>query len=213
MISDRYGSGVTLLLALAMVPTIIHSYLEAKSEDGYSARSINFELADLKFLDTTRRDEWVRNMFSAEDWIERTAQGPGGSKIRLFVGRSFDPKRLYHHPELALLYSKDMNNKGVQSIKAMGDVPVHLLQRRNNTGVAAYCLLYGEEFVDNPILFQILTSLKLLVSARKPMTLFFVYDEGLSSTQAIEESEAIRVLQATVRDFRSQIPSNSSAVR
>lgn len=67
MISDRYGYGVAVLLALALVPTIIHSYLEAKSEDGYSARSINFELADLRFLDTARRDEWVREMFSAED--------------------------------------------------------------------------------------------------------------------------------------------------
>ncbi len=204
MISDRFGNGVAALLALAMVPTIIHSYLEAKNEDGYHARSINFELADLKFLDTTRRDRWVMNMFSAEDWVERTTQTSEGSEIRLFVGRSFDPKRLYHHPELALLYNKDMQNKGVHFLKAIGDIPIHLLQRRNNTGVAAYCLLYDGAFVDNPILFQILTSLKLLVSPRKPMTLFFVYDEGLPSIQSIEESKAIQVLNAAVRDFQSQ---------
>ena len=111
-----------------------------------------------------------------------------------------------------MLYSKDMKNQGVQLIESMGNVPVHLLQRRNNTGVAAYCLLHDGEFVENPILFQILTSLKLLVGARKPMTLFFVYDEGLSSIESIEESEAIRVLKAAVRDFRSQTQSTSGNV-
>lgn len=204
MISQRYATVVAGLLALALIPAIIHNYLDAKSEDTYRAKAISFDLAGLQFVKTERRDVWAKEIFDAEDWIERSSVVPGGSEIRLFVGRSYDYKRLYHHPELAILYGKDLEKAGVKIIKTMDNVPVHFLRNRKGMGIAAYCLLYDDEFVENPIGFQLSSSLELLIGARKPMTLFFIYDNRLSSIEAFEESLASRVLKTAVDNFLSR---------
>lgn len=204
MISQRYGKVVALLLMLGMGPAIVHSYLGITAEDGYRAKLISSNLANLHFTDTERYDIWAKETFDADDWIERRSVTQNGSEIRLFIARSFDYKRLYHHPELAILYGKDLENSGIQTVNTLADVPVRFLRNRNGTGIAAYCLLFDGEFIENPIFFQFFTSFTSLMSARKPITLFFVYDNQLSSPEDFGESLAGGVLKAAIDDFLSQ---------
>ncbi len=47
MTSSRFGIVVSILLAVALVPTIIHNYIGAKVEDGLLASAVSTELAGL----------------------------------------------------------------------------------------------------------------------------------------------------------------------
>ena len=72
MFSHRYALPVVLLLAVALVPTVIHSYMQARNDDGRSAKDIPTTLAGIKSKPYTRHnDAWVMDMFASDDWIER----------------------------------------------------------------------------------------------------------------------------------------------
>ena len=46
MISARYALPVALVLMLALIPTVIHSYLGMKTDDGLSVKNIKPELGN-----------------------------------------------------------------------------------------------------------------------------------------------------------------------
>lgn len=204
MISARFGIVVSILLAIALIPTIMHDYTGAKVDDGLRVSAISTELAGLSSNATNRRAMWVKDTFDSHDWIERRYIGPGGENVLLFVARSYDLKRLYHHPEIGILRGVDLKKEGIKRLSGMPGVPVHVLKSRNEKGLAAYVLLYDGQFIEHPILQQILTSVELLFSPGKPMTLFFVYD-GLAYLDAsLEQSPAANILAAAVNSFLSQ---------
>ena len=122
----------------------------------------------------------------------------------LFIARSFDLKRLYHHPEIGLLRGSDFDRKEIIKIASMPGIPIHFLREHSGTGVAAYALLFDGEFVDNPIAMQLKTSLEMLFSASKPLTLFFVYDSMLQRDSGFEASPAAPVLAEAINRFSLQ---------
>ena len=72
MISSRYSLPVVLLLILALLPTIIHSYLGSEYDDGKSVHSIPTVLAGFSSEPYLRhKDPWVKSQYGSEDWIER----------------------------------------------------------------------------------------------------------------------------------------------
>jgi hypothetical protein len=91
----------------------------------------------------------------------------------LFVSRSYDLKRLYHHPELAVAYGSDLRDAG--TLRLTGDVVAHAFRGKSEqgNGLAVYALLYDGGFVDNPYIFQLRTAAELLFSPRRPMTILF----------------------------------------
>ena len=128
MISARYALPVALVLMLALIPTVIHSYLNLKSDDGLSVKNIKSALDNFNSTPTNRQPGWGEDTFGCEDWIERIYTDEQGKSLRLFVGRSYDHKRLYHHPELALSYAKDLRGEG--QIRLPGQLPVTILPAR-----------------------------------------------------------------------------------
>lgn len=204
MISSRYAVIVLLLLGLALVPTVIHSYYGLLDQDGLATDAINPNLAGFHSSPTARKARWVKEMFDSEDWIERNYVSRQGESARLFAARSYDHKRLYHHPELAILYGMDFKDEGIYRLPGSPEVPVRLLTKRTGKGAAAYTLLYDDEFVSNPIGFQLKTSFELVFSPRKPLTLLLVFDKDLPSHHALEDSPAARVLLDAVESFRNQ---------
>ncbi len=124
----------------------------------------------------------------------------------MFVARSYDLKRLYHHPEIGVLHGVDLDKGGIERLPGMPDVPVYVLKSQTGRGLAAYVLLYDGQFTENPILLQVLTSVELLFSPRKPMTLFLVYDERARQDTSLEQSPAASVLAEAVKSFLSQKP-------
>lgn len=204
MISARFGIIVSIMLTVALIPTIMHNYIGVKVEDGLRVSAISVTLAGLSSYPTNRRAAWVKDTFDSHDWIERRYVGTNGEIILLFVARSYDLKRLYHHPEIGILRGVDLKEGWIKRLPGMPEVPVHVLVSRTGKGLAAYVLLYDGRFVEDPIILQILTSLELLFSPKKQMTLFFAYDNGWYHDIPIEQSLALRILEEAVKGFLSQ---------
>ena len=123
----------------------------------------------------------------------------------MFAGRSYDAKRLYHHPELAVMRGTETTPAGITRAAARPDVPLHVLttKKESRKGVAVYALLYDRRFVESPVLFQLRTSAELLVTGRKPMTLFLASD--LSGDPArIDEAPSTHLLLAAIASYESQ---------
>jgi hypothetical protein len=115
----------------------------------------------------------VRRSLDATDWVERTYVR-GDEAVSLFVARSFDMKKLYHHPELAVVDGLDLKPGRVETIDAPGGpIDVHVLEGEQ-AGLVAYALLYRDETVARPLLFQVLVAPDLLLRGRRPLTLALV---------------------------------------
>jgi hypothetical protein len=201
MISPKFAAPVAVALALALVPTIIHSYRGARLDDGLRASIIPERLDDMPSTATSRKPAWVQNNFDTADWIERTYKVQG-IDTTLFVARSYDPKRLYHHPELALLRGMQTTPAGLTRLEGRPDVPLHMvdIERDDRQGVAVYALRYEDGYIDDPLMFQLRTSFELLVSRRKPLTLFMAHALAGRST-AIERAPATRLLLSAIEAF------------
>ena len=204
MISSRYALWITFILIVALIPIVTHSYLNLKEDDGLSVKSIKSVLDDFESTPTNRMPGWGKETFGSEDWIERIYNDKTGKAYRLFVGRSYDNKRLYHHPELALSYAKDLRDDGVIWFSGKDEIPVKLLQNETGTSMAAFVLLYNGKFIENPILHQITDSLRQLFGAKKQMTLFYIVDDHEpKGTKFIQTSGALLLNEAIV-DFMTQ---------
>lgn len=204
MISTRYALPVALVLMLALIPTVIHSYLDLKADDGLSVTNIKSVLDNFNSIPTDRKPGWGKQTFGCEEWIERTYTDEHGKRLRLFVGRSYDHKRLYHHPELALSYARGLASTGYVNLTGQPDIPVNLLYNDARSNMAAFALLYDGKFIDNPISYQIQDSLKQLISARKPMTLFYVVDENVPKNTEFVQTSAAFLLNKAIKDYMAQ---------
>lgn len=211
MNANRFALPVVVCIGLALIPTLLHSYADLKADDGYTATAINTQLAGLSSRSSGRRAGWAKKTFDSDDWLERYYSKRNGGDVLVFVARSYDLKRLYHHPELAVAYGTDLREEGTSRLAGMKDVPVHVLrgQAREGAELAVYALLQADEFVDNPYLFQLRTAWELLSSARRPMTLFFVLDRAADPGTSLAEAPATHVLFDAIRSFRAQARSGS----
>lgn len=202
MISARYAGWLLVLLMLALVPTVIHSYAELTVDDGKSATQIPEALAGYSALPGPRNAGWGRRRFDTDDWIARRYVS-GGTEVTLTAIRAYDLKALYHHPELAVAYDTPFFEHQVRYFRGHRSVPVHVL-RDGDRALGLYVLLYDHEFVTDPIWFQLRTSARLLVSGRRPMTLLFARQTLLPRGQDIENSGAATVLFAALDAFTHQ---------
>ena len=192
MMSLRYAPVVTALLALALVPTIRNTYVDAHVADGRTLQSIPMSLGGRYGTATERGTRWATTSLEAEDAIERRY----GQDVTLFAARSFDAKQLYHHPELAVAYGRSYSASGVRPAAARPNVPVHWLT--GTDAWAVYALSYGEDYVGDPVRFELRRAFTALVTPRQPMTLFFVHGRGTVPADA----EAL-LLQA-IDSFQAQ---------
>ena len=153
---------------------------------------------------TERRAAWVLDRLDSRDWIERTYQN-GGLNVVLFAGRSYDAKRLYHHPELALLRGFETVPAGIARTSDHPEIPLHLVTTTQNgrSGLAVYALLYDGRFIEDPVWFQLRTSASLLVSPPKPMTIFLA-NALAGSTDNVGAAPATRLVLAAIDSFRRQ---------
>jgi len=201
MMSTRHALPVIILIMLALIPTIIHSYLNLKTGDNLSTRQISQVLGSYVSKPTQRQSEWGENTFACYDWIERIYTNQQGKSVRLFVGRSYDHKRLYHHPELALSYGKDLRIAGEIQYSEQLNIPVKLLANETKPVIAAYALIYDKQFVENAITYQLMSSIVQLITPRKPMTLFYVEEENTPEKSIFTETDAAFVLEKAIKDF------------
>lgn len=210
MTHDRLAIAAAVLIGLALTPTVMHSYLGLRAEDGYTA-AVPTTLAGLTSRPTDRQAAWVLRTLDSSDWSERHYRKPGGGDITLFIARSYDGKRLYHHPELAVAYGNDLRGAGIVRLPNRDAMPIHVLRGPTELGkgLAVYALLYERAFIDNPYVFELRRAGALLFSPRQPVTLLFAHDREAPADAAVEEALATRVLVAAAESFLAQTPARA----
>ncbi|SJM92715.1 conserved hypothetical protein [Crenothrix polyspora] len=204
MISSRYATPVAVLLSLALIPTVIHNYLNLAIDNSATTKAIKADLGTFISVPTRRNPDWGADTFGCTDWFERTYKDKQGNTARLFVGRAYDHKRLYHHPELALSHGEDLRSNGQIVLSDVLAIPVHLLHHNTRPSIAAYALFYDGHFIADPIAHQIKNSISLLVSPEQPMTLFYIAEDNLDNQTAFEKTLSAKVLQEAIRSFLAQ---------
>ncbi len=207
MISTRYLIPMIVVTILALVPTIIHSYIGATIIDGKSVTNIATTLNNFNSHPSNRNKTWGMDIFGSEDWFERDYQNDHYKQVRLFAARSYDHKRLYHHAELALSYGNSLTSLGVIYFPDHPDTPIHILKKDNNSLLVAYALLYDNSLVADPIVHQLGDSMRLLFSARKPMTLLYASQSDPFNIDGLGQSNAVSLLIAAIHSFQTQVVS------
>jgi hypothetical protein len=204
MTSTRFAVPVLLLVLAAAIPTAIHGYAGYLVHDGRSARDLPMALADRYGRESERRRDpaWIRETYGSDDWIEREYIRFGEAPLTLFVARTYDLKKVYHHPELGVLRGRDFQRREVVRV-GPADAPLFVLRSESGSGLALYALLYDDAPVADPIRVQIRSVLTSLVGGRRAMTLFMVFDPQGPSNQPIDGSPAAMLLLASLEAFRS----------
>jgi hypothetical protein len=202
MISPRYSLAVILLLLIALIPTVIHTYVGAKSDDGKSVKLVPEVLNGWSSTPYSRhKAKWVNDMYGSNDWLERIYASPGKTDIRLFVARSYDHKRLYHHPELGLSHGKKLEREGIVVLPGEESIPVHLHNEADGDEFVAYVLLYEGGYIESPIAHQLQNVFGQLVSSRKPMTMFYVSGRYAKGNDEFLQTPAANILEAAIKKF------------
>jgi hypothetical protein len=202
MMSWRCLPAACALLAVALVPTLIHSYSPVPVPPEPVATTVPARLAGYVSRPSSRNATWGQRRFNSDDWVERDYVGASGERVTLTVVRTFDAKSVYHHPELAVAYGTSFVDETVARWPEWSDIPVHVLEPGPGVNAtAAYVLHYDGRFIDNPIMFQVRTAGELLFSRRKPMTLLFAIARDEASRTKREESAALVVLRAAIESM------------
>jgi hypothetical protein len=196
VLSTRYAPAICLVLILALIPTIIHSYAGVVTSDRLSTKTIPVQLGAYTSVPTKRSEDWGERHFDSHDWIERQYVTANDTVVLTAV-RSYDLKELYHHPELAVAYHfASFSDSRIATFPERPDIPVHVLSGGDSGAAGLYVLHYDGRFISDPILFQLRTAGELLFSGRKPMTLLFVRDDSPTSNDPMKLPAAQLLLQA-----------------
>jgi hypothetical protein len=202
VISARYARTLLVLLAMALVPTIIHSYAGVTVTDGRSTAAIPERLAGHRATPGTRNSGWGQRHFDSNDWFSRRYISDAG-QVTLTAVHGYDLKALYHHPELAVAYDTPFADYAVRYLPGHPSVPVHVLTDGNGA-IGLYVLVYGDTYVADPMSFQVRTAAALLFSGRRPMTLLFAQQTMARRGVDAGNSDAATVLFAALDAFTRQ---------
>ena len=176
MISARYAWAAALVLFVAAVPTTLNLCRRPAEP---LAGAIEAALGDLGPCEPgRRRAATVEETFGARDFATRQ-YGP----IELFAARTYDGKKLFHFPELALSYGR-----AATAVRDADGARVLEFREPRNVHMAAYALVYGRRVVAQPIRFYLSILPELFVGRREPMTLVYVQgDAKPGGAKALEE--------------------------
>jgi hypothetical protein len=201
VISSRFATAVCVLVLVALVPTIIHSYAALVVDDGRRATRVPEVLDSFTSQPTGRNPNWGRRHFETDDWIEREYSSSTG-EATLCVVRSYDLKTLYHHPEIEIVEGASLVKNRVETFQARPEVPVFVLETASDRGpVVLYALLYRDGFVQDPLWFQLRTAGELLFRGRQAMTLFFVREQNVPAGADLSSRASAAVLFAAIEQF------------
>ena len=205
ILSARFSPVLCVLFALALVPTLIHSYSGAVARDQRTTAAIATTLGGYRGVASRRDAQWGKRRFDSDDWIERDYSNSLANNVKLTVVRTYDPKSVYHHPELAIAYGTSFESQSTIRLPAYPDIPIHVLRpEQGEDAWAVYALLYDDRFVEDPIRFQLRTAGELLFSRRKAMTIFFALDDSVLVPGEVARLGAVGLLIDAINSFLGQ---------
>ena len=206
MISSRYATPVCVLVLLALVPTVIHSYMRLRRVDNRATAAVPIVIGGFVGAPTSRDAGWGARRFESQDWLERV-YGSGSKQVLLSVIRSYDLKRLYHHPELDIAYGVGLPLSRIARAAEYPGMPVHVLRSpsTDSSASAAYLLEYDGEFIEDPVWFQVRTTGALLFRGRQQMTIFFARDLQ-PEPESVHDGDlpSVRLVRAAAEAFLHQ---------
>jgi hypothetical protein len=199
-LSRRYIPHLALLSLPVLLPVLVYSYgrvqLSSNQDPPPPCQSFPRPTEGL-------RARQMLEMFQGEQWCEGNIEGG----LSFSVIRSYDPKKLYHHPEVALMRNAAPNRRTVEWVSdGSGMLPIHrAFYDTGDEGIlVAYLLVYHARPVDNPYLAQLESFPIELLKGRSPMTLFFISAQGQHDRLADLESRSKKWLVDAWRGYRGQ---------
>ena len=174
--NPRFAWPTALVLLVALVPTVANVYMPvAPIEGGTLAERIPERLEGHGKAQPGKHAEnpaWALENYGSDDSVSRRYAG-----MEFFAARTYDAKRLFHYPELALTYGHAANTRHSTTIEThVGTTTVQLIDFESSRGnhVAAYVLFYGRRSVDEPYSFMVGVLPELFAGGREPATLIYV---------------------------------------
>jgi hypothetical protein len=189
-LSLRYVRPLSACLLLALIPVVVHSYLQVKIDDCKAPLAFVPESA-LASHSGGSRDAWMREQFQSSQWNEGSFSRDG-LRFDFSIIRSYDAKRLYHRPENSLVEHALVERRGIEWVQAdSGALPIHRAYYgdTNPAIVVAYLLVYRSSPVASPYWPHLRAAPVELFSGRRPMTLFLIQARG--SPDSLREMEKV----------------------
>jgi len=185
MISAKFAWPVAAALVIALVPTVTNVYRQPAP---LQAGALEAELPTEDAGPGRRDASWTSQHFGADDFVSRRL----ANGIELFAARSYDAKRLFHFPELAVDYGRSVTQRRIVDLDTpAGAVPTRRLEFRTSHGLnlSFYVLLYGDRPVREPMRFLLGTLPQLFIGRREAMTLVYVQSAADPEDPAAVEAD------------------------
>ena len=204
-LSNRYLRWIAAALLVALIPVIPHSYLKLKSNDCVSVQELCALCPGRMESESVGRR--LAGQFGEVEWCAGTLPAEGNfPTLDCWILRSYDPKKLYHLPEIGLMRGAAPGRRLTQFLTWENrKVPLHRAFYPAGDGdvYVAYMLIYNSKPVDNPYITQILSFPKQLVTGVEPMNLFFVSGRGPRGSLAGMEERGNQWLIEALRFYHS----------
>ena len=190
-LSLRYFVPLSACLLLALIPVVVHSYIQVEIDDCKAPWA--FVPQSEQASDSGGgRDAWMREFFHSSQWHEGSFSRDG-LHFDFSIIRSYDAKRLYHRPETSLVEHAIVQSRGIEWVRADsgGALPIHRAYYGDTEPaiLVAYLLVYRSSPVASPYWPQLRAAPVQLFSGRRPMTLFFIQARG--SPGRLQEMEKV----------------------
>lgn len=194
-VSGRRLLALSILLALVFVPTALHSYGTYRVPvSGLSPVVLPEAVEGSVGVDVERHATWAKDAFDADVWLERRYDLSSGP-VTVFLVRGYDLKKIYHHPEIAVLRGRSLERARTGEIEGE---PVYVLRNLTDGESMVYALIYDGDWVGSPLRLQVYSALTSLWRGRRPVTLVAVYGDVLGERGDVLQVPAT-LLQAVVK--------------
>ena len=150
-LSLRYVRPLSACLLLALIPVVVHSYLQVEIDDCKAPWAFVPESAQASDSGGSR-DAWMRERFQSSQWQEGSFFRDG-LRFDFSIIRSYDAKRLYHRPETSLVEHAIVETRGIEWVQAdSGALPIHRAYYGDTDPaiLVAYLLVYRSSPVASP---------------------------------------------------------------
>jgi hypothetical protein len=207
-LSSRYVPHIVVILVLAGIPTLLHSWGRFEVEDcANPAALLVVPQAGARRSEGWANARWLERASPTRQWVEGRIPIEGTAlSLETVIVRSYDPKILYHQPELALVRQARSEHANVEWFEHAGErLPIHWPEYDSEPAavVAAYVLVYRGRPVANPYLAQLLAAPLQVVTGRSPMTLLFVRGAVPVGRRELSESLARKWLASAWDQYRA----------
>jgi hypothetical protein len=189
-LSLRYVLPLSACLLLALIPVVVHSYIQVQIDDCKAPSAFVAESAQAEHSGGSR-DAWMRERFQSFQWDEGSFFRDG-LRFDFSIVRSYDAKRLYHRPETSLVQHAIVNSRGIEWVRAdSGALPIHRAYYGDTdpATMVAYLLVYRSSPVASPYWPHLRAASVQLFTGRRPMTLFLIQARG--SPRSLREMEKV----------------------